>query len=149
MQNSSNDMVKTRSFRCAGETLWRVSRGSKCTKGCCGFARAIFLGKQRSSCSDARKGQTCFPILMGKLILGLPWLSFLGGQRIPMSHIPSTHRAALIRDTIESGSSLSNTDFEPGMVEITYGCIQAGYDWESTPPSQITYYKSFCKYFVC
>lgn len=94
---------------------WR-KRGSKMHNGTRRFAHANFLGKQRSCCSDARKGQTCFPILLGKLILGQPWLSFLGGQRIPVSHIPSTHRAALIRDPVESRSSLSNTDFEPRMV---------------------------------
>lgn len=101
---------------------WRNTRASlsrsNMHNGTLRFAHVNFLGKQRSSCSDARKGQICFPILMGKLILGVPWLSFLGGQRIPMSHIPSTHRAALICDSVESGSSLSNTDFEPGLVGI-------------------------------
>lgn len=97
----------------ARDTFGCFSRGSKCTTHAAvshetsAQAHVNFLGKQSSSCSDARKGQTCFPILMGKLILGPPWLSFLGGQRIPVSHIPSTHHAALIRDPVESGSSLS------------------------------------------
>lgn len=116
MQNSSNHMVRTRRFRWhtvlvthSGVSL-EVQNAQRTLRFCTrrpAQAHVNFLGKQSSSCSDARKGQTCFPILMGKLILGPPWLSFLGGQRIPVSHIPSTHHAALIRDPVESGSSLS------------------------------------------
>lgn len=55
------------------------------------------LSEHRSNSMNTRKGQVCFPIIIRKLTLSLPWLSFLGGHHIPMSHIPSTHHFALWR----------------------------------------------------
>lgn len=51
------------------------------------------FSKHRSK--HTHKGQICFPIIIRKLILIRPCFSFLGGHRIPVSHMPSTLHSAL------------------------------------------------------
>ncbi len=46
----------------------------------------------------------CFSVMIRKLILRLPWLSFLGGRYFPVLHTPSTHLSALSLASSESGS---------------------------------------------
>lgn len=56
------------------------------------------------------KGQLCFPyIIIRKLILSLPCFSFLGGHRIPGSHIPSIHCSALWRPPVNLGQASAGT----------------------------------------
>lgn len=49
------------------------------------------FSEHRSNSTNTHQGQIFFPIIIRKLILRLPRLSFLGGRHFPVSHTPSTH----------------------------------------------------------